>query len=67
MNISIKDPSKSDIFGIIFQHIKVFTEDIIILFEKERVFFQSMDSSRVSIFELYIPSNWFDTYEHTDD
>jgi proliferating cell nuclear antigen PCNA len=67
MNISIKDPFKSDIFSIIFQHIKVFTEDIIILFEKERVFFQSMDSSRVSIFELYIPSNWFDTYEHTEN
>jgi proliferating cell nuclear antigen PCNA len=67
MNISIKDPSKSDMFGLIFQHIKFFTEDIIILFEKERVFFQSMDSSRVSIFELYIPSNWFDIYEHTEN
>jgi len=67
MNISIKDPLKSDMFGLIFQHIKFFTEDIIILFEKDRVFFQSMDSSRVSIFELYIPSNWFDNYEHTEN
>jgi proliferating cell nuclear antigen PCNA len=66
MNISIKDPSKSDMFGLIFQHIKCFTEDIIILFEKDRVFFQSMDSSRVSIFELYIPSYWFDKYEHNE-
>ena len=64
MNISIKNPIKSEIFSQIFQHIKVFTDNIIIMFEKDRVYFQSMDSARVSIFELYLPSSWFDKYEH---
>ena len=67
MNVVIKSPTKSEIFSQVFQHIKVFTDQIIIMFEKERVYFQSMDSSRISIFELHIPSSWFDVYEHKKD
>jgi len=67
MNVSIKNPSKAEIFTQIFQHTKVFTDHIIIMFEKERVYFQSMDSSHISVFELYIPSTWFDKYEHTNN
>ena len=67
MNVVIKNPTKSEIFSQVFQHIKVFTDQIIIMFEKERFYFQAMDSSRISIFELYIPSNWFDSYEHKKD
>lgn len=64
MNISIKNPIKLETFSQVFQHIKVFTDNIIVMFEKDRVYFQSMDSARVSIFELYLPSTWFDKYEH---
>jgi proliferating cell nuclear antigen PCNA len=67
MNIIIKNPAKADVFALIFQHIRVFTEHIIIMFEKERVYFQSMDSARISVFELNIPSSWFDTYEHNSN
>ena len=67
MNIVIKNTAKSDIFALIFQHIKLFTEHIIIMFEKDRFYFQSMDSARVSIFEVYIPSSWFDVYVHTNE
>jgi len=63
MNISINNSIKSETFALIFQHIKAFTEHIIIMFEKDRVYFQSMDSARISVFELFIPSNWFDKYE----
>jgi proliferating cell nuclear antigen PCNA len=32
------------------------------MFENERIYIQAMDSSRVSIFEIEIASEWFDTY-----
>ena len=66
MNISIKNPSKADTFCTLFQHVRLFTEHINIMFEKERVYMQSMDSSHVSIFEFTLPSTWFDVYEHTN-
>jgi proliferating cell nuclear antigen PCNA len=64
VNIIITDPIKSDIFASIFQHIKLFTDTINIMFEKERMYIQSMDAARVSIFEIIIPATWFDTYAH---
>lgn len=63
MNIVINNVQKADYFAAIFQHIKVFTEHINIMFEPERMFVQSMDSARVSVFEIALPSTWFDTYE----
>ena len=64
MNIVIRNQQKSECFSCIFQHIKLFCEHINIMFEKERMYIQSMDSARVSIFEISIPSTWFDVYEH---
>jgi len=66
MNIIIKDQQKAECFSTIFQYIKLFTEHINITFEKERLYIQSMDTARVSIFELYLTNKWFDTYEHTN-
>ena len=65
MNVEIHTSSKADAFVGLFQHIKLFTEHINILFQEERMFVQGMDSSRVSIFEIYLPSVWFDKYELT--
>lgn len=67
MNIVIKNAIKAELFALIFQHIKTFTDFIIIMFEKDRVYFQSTDSARISVFELYIPSSWFDVYIHTNE
>jgi proliferating cell nuclear antigen PCNA len=33
------------------------------MFEQHRLYIQSMDSSRVSIFEIDLPAKWFDLYE----
>jgi proliferating cell nuclear antigen len=63
MNIVINNLQKTDTFANIFQHIKAFTENINIMFEKERMYIQSMDNSRISIFEIYLPNTWFDKYE----
>ena len=62
MNITITTISKSEYFRSLFQYINLFTEQINILFQPTQVFIQSMDSAKVSIFELAIPSTWFDSY-----
>jgi proliferating cell nuclear antigen len=36
------------------------------MFEKDHMYLQSMDSSRVSVFEIKLQSSWFDSYEHTN-
>jgi proliferating cell nuclear antigen PCNA len=64
MNICICDISKADIFTGLFQHIKAFTEQVNIMFEKERMYIQTMDSAHVSIIEMDLPCSWFDKYEH---
>lgn len=63
LNVVIQNPLKCEIFTILFQHMKCFSEHINILFEKERMFIQSMDGSRISIFEVSLPKEWFDTYD----
>lgn len=63
LNVIIQNPSKAELFTIMFQYMKVFSEHINIIFEKERMFIQSMDSSRISIFEISLPKEWFDSYE----
>jgi len=65
MNIVIQNLQKAEVFASIFQHIKLFTEHITLHFDKHRLYIQTMDSSRVSIIDIVIPSEWFDTYEHT--
>ena len=65
MDIHINQTSKAEIFAALFQHIKLFTEHVNIMFSEDKMFIQSMDSSRVSIFEIYLPASWFDVYTHT--
>lgn len=62
MEIQINQPSNAEIFSGLFQYIKLFTNDININFEPEQLFIQALDSSRVSIFEVYLPKTWFDVY-----
>lgn len=65
MNIAITNLQKAECFASIFQHIKLLTENINIMFEEERMYLQCMDSARVSIFEITIPKTWFDEYTHS--
>ena len=57
--------SKTDIFTCIFQNVRSFTEHISILFRPNGIYFQTMDSSRISIIELTLPKTWFDSYTFT--
>lgn len=63
MIVKIQDANKIEIFTSIFQNIKNITENMCVYFEKERLFIQTMDGSRVSILEVIIPSSWFDFYD----
>jgi len=65
MNVELHTGAKAESFAGVFQHIKLFTEHINILFQEDKMFVQGMDGSRVSIFEIYLPATWFDKYELT--
>lgn len=62
MEIQINNIQRGDQFAALFQHIKLLTEHINIMFNKERMYIQAMDSSHISIFEIFIPNDWFDEY-----
>jgi len=67
MDIKITNPVKAEVFTSIFQNIRIFTDHISIMCEKTGMYIQTMDTARVSIIELKIPAEWFDTYSHTHD
>lgn len=62
MKIVIADLNKADKFVTLFQQMKSFTDCINIQLQSEQLFLQSIDANRVSIFELYLPKEWFDEY-----
>ena len=67
MNIEITDLARAEKFCNLFQHVKLFTDHINIIFHEDRMYLQTMDSSRVSIVEIYLPSDWFNTYDYTSE
>jgi len=67
MEIVITNPIKCDIFTSIFQNMKTFTDHIAILCKSTGIYVQTMDTARVSIVELSLPSDWFDKYTYTVD
>jgi proliferating cell nuclear antigen len=62
MNLSITNAVKAECFASIFQHMKAFTEHINLMIEPQRIYIQSMDTSHVSIVEVFLPKEWFDEY-----
>lgn len=67
MDFKIKNQSKIDIFTTIFQTIKGIADHIVIYFTDEKMFIQTMDSSKVSVLEIVILSSWFDFYSCQHD
>jgi proliferating cell nuclear antigen len=63
MNIEIIETGKTDIFVAVFQHISKFTEHMNLMFEKERLFVQAINTSHIVILEIYLPKEWFSKYE----
>ena len=63
MEITIDDSAKADIFTSVFQHIKLFTEQITLLCDKDQMRMQCMDNAHVAILELTLPAAWFTSYQ----
>ena len=63
MNVVITNKEKAKAFTSMFQNMKLFCEHINLMFEPTRLYAQGMDSSHISVFEIFIPSGWFDEYK----
>ena len=66
-NIELEDNNKCEVFSTIFQHMKLFSDNINIHFKTDGLSVQTMDSSHVSVIELSIPSTWFSRYDLDED
>jgi proliferating cell nuclear antigen len=62
MNLTINNPVKLEAFSAIFQNMKLFSDNVNISLDETGLFLQAMDAGRVSIVELSIPNDWFDSY-----
>jgi len=62
MEIIIQDKLKAELFINIFQNIKLFSDIFTIDINEETFYIQGMDASHVSIFEINLTREWFDTY-----
>lgn len=67
MLVSINNLKKAEQFVHLFQFLKLFTNSLNILFNKDRFYVQGMDSSHVSVFEASLKSDWFDVYDVNED
>lgn len=64
---AITNLQRADSFVALFQHVKLFSEHINIIFSDEKMYIQCMDSSKVSVFEICLPKEWFDSYALTNN
>jgi proliferating cell nuclear antigen PCNA len=62
MRVVITNKEKAKAFTSIFQNMKLFCEHVNLMFEPGRLYAQGMDSSHISVFEIFIPSALFDEY-----
>ena len=67
LNLEIQNINKCHVFTTIFQHMKLFSENINVHFKTDGLSLQTMDSAHVSVIELCIPSTWFDRYDLEED
>jgi proliferating cell nuclear antigen PCNA len=66
MRVVITNKEKAKAFTSLFQNMKLFCEHINLMFEPTRLYAQGMDSSHISVFEVFIPSAWFDEYSQEE-
>jgi len=59
----IVGPERAETFLTLFTHIKSFSGSIVLLVEPERCYLQTMDSSHVSVVELFLPAAWFSSFQ----
>lgn len=57
------EPSKSRIFTTLFDILSSIVDEVNIEFRKNEIYIQTMDSVRISLFELVLKEEWFETYD----
>jgi len=67
MLLQISNPARAEMFNIIFQNIKLFTDNINITFGADQIDIQCIDNAHVAVLEVHIGSTWFDAYELSDN
>jgi proliferating cell nuclear antigen len=63
MRLLINDKGKQEVFVAIFQLLKNWSSYINIHFEKDGLYFQSMDKSHICLADIQIKDKWFSEYE----
>ena len=63
MRFSIENQDKLHKFVTIFKNVKMICKEVNISVKAAGLYVQGMDSSHVAIFELYLMSGWFTSYE----
>ena len=66
MRFEITDKKKRDIFITIFNHLKNFTESLVLNIEPNRLYIQGMDTSHICVYELILYASWFQVWDITD-
>jgi proliferating cell nuclear antigen len=64
MNFSITSPLKIECFSSLFKDLSRFIEHVNITVNSNHFFIQSLDSSHVLLFEIVLPSTWFDVFSY---
>ena len=59
-------PEKSRIFATLLDILSSIVDELNIEFRKNEIYIQTMDSGRISLFELVLKDDWFEKYEVTD-
>ena len=62
MNINIGN-EKSKIFATLLDILSCIVDEVNIEFRKNEIYIQTMDSGRISLFELILKDDWFETYD----
>jgi len=63
IDILIENSAKVDVFTTLFQSLKSFSEHTNVQFDNERMYIQTMDTARISILEISLPTKWFCKYK----
>lgn len=62
MQFVIAEKASFDSFANVFQHLKEFNDSFNFMFSSTGLFIQGFDKCHVSIFELNLMANWFESY-----
>ena len=63
MLFEISDNKKCDIFVEIFNHLKNFTDAVVITIYPEKLYVQGMDTGHICVYEVMLQSSWFQKWE----